>query len=132
MIFIDTGAFIAKYIENDQYHSSALKKWNRIIDKNKLFTSNHIIDETITLLMRKTNSSFAVEKAKIFYQTEIFKILRSDVEDEIFALKLLEKYQKHEITFTDCLTIALMRRYNIKNVFTYDSHFKLFNLEITN
>ena len=45
MIFIDTGAFIAKYLANDQYHTVAIKRWNKILDKNKLFTSNHIIDE---------------------------------------------------------------------------------------
>jgi len=132
MIFIDTGAFIAKYLANDQYHTVAIKRWNKILDKNKLFTSNHIIDETITLLMRKTTPIFAVEKAKIFYQTEVFKILRTDMDDELSALKLLEKYKDQEITFTDCLTAVLMKRYNIKKIFTYDGHFNLFNFEITN
>lgn len=130
MIFVDTCAFISKYIESDQYHNMASRIWGKSIDKAKLYTSNHIIDETITFLMRKTTPGFAIEKAKILYHTEVIKILRTDIEDELYAVRVLEKYKEHDISFTDCLTVALMKRHNIDNIFSFDDHFKFFNFRI--
>lgn len=123
MIFIDTGAFIAKYIKNDQYHKEALKKWELIINE-KLFTSNHIIDETITLLARKTDHRFALEKGKIILTSKLFTILRTDIEDEFRALIFFEKFADKKVSFTDCLSMALIERYKIKTVFSFDGHFK--------
>ena len=130
MIFIDTGAFISKYIENDQYHNKSLTVWDKIIGKSELYTSNHIIDEIITFLMRNTTPSFTIEKANLLYQTDVYKILHSDIEEELHALRILEKYQDQDLSFTDCLTVSLMKRHNIKEIFTFDRHFKLFGLNL--
>ncbi|MEW6482568.1 MAG: PIN domain-containing protein [bacterium] len=130
MIFVDTSAFIARYIEKDQYHKKALIKWKKIIGKSKLYTSNHIIDETITLLLRKTTSTFAIEKAKILYTTKAFETMRSDIDDELMALEVLEKYKDQKLSFTDCLSVASMKRNKIRKIFTFDNHFKhLFGME---
>ncbi len=130
MIFIDTGAFISKYIEKDQHHKKSLLKWNTIIHKAKLFTSNHVIDETITFLLRKTTPPFAMEKANILYKTDVYKILHTDIEIEMSALRVLEKYKDQDLSFTDCMTIALMKKYKINKIFTFDKHFQLFNFTI--
>jgi len=73
MIFIDTGAFIAKYISNDQHHDAAERTWRRIA-RESLATSNHVIDETLTLLMRRTDARFALEKGRIILSSQLFKI----------------------------------------------------------
>ncbi len=130
MIFIDTGAFISKYIENDQYHKKSLLLWDKIIGKSNLYTSNHVIDEVITFLMRNTIPSFAVEKANLLYQTDVYKILHSEIEDELHALRILDKYKDQDLSFTDCLTVSLMKRDNIKEIFTFDKHFQLFGLNL--
>ncbi len=130
MIFIDTGAFISKYIENYQYHKKSLLLWDKIIGKSNLYTSNHVIDEVITFLMRNTIPSFAVEKANLLYQTDVYKILHSEIEDELHALRILDKYKDQELSFTDCLTVSLMKRHNIKEIFTFDKHFQLFGLNL--
>jgi len=123
MIFIDTGAFIAKYIKNDQHHTEATLKWKQI-GEEKFYTSNHIIDETITLLSRKTNNLFALDKGKRILASPLFTILRSDLNDELIALKYFEKFADKKISFTDCLSISLMERYRINKIFTFDDHFK--------
>jgi predicted nucleic acid-binding protein len=77
MIFIDTGAFIARYVTHDSHHIVALEKWQELEDKNLHFvTSNFVIDETITLLSRITENKFAAEKAKLLYTSKALVILR--------------------------------------------------------
>jgi len=131
MIFIDTGAFIARYIKNDNHHFEAINKWDNLIKrKKKLFTSNHIIDETITFLARKTNYLLALDKGRRIYSSNLFDILRTNLEDEIRALRYFEKYADKKISFTDCLSMALIERYRISKIFTFDSHFKYLNITI--
>ncbi len=130
MIFIDTGAFIARYMKYDQYHQHAMKKWGSILKSPDLCTSNHVIDETITFLLRRTDPDFAVEKAEILLSTDVIHTLRSDQEDEQEALEILKRYKDQKLSFTDCITSALMKRYKIDRIFTFDSHFGLFGYHV--
>ena len=51
MTFIDTGAFLARYLPNDQHHRVATALWNKIrTTHERCLTSNFVLDETITLL----------------------------------------------------------------------------------
>jgi predicted nucleic acid-binding protein len=50
VIFIDTGAFLARYLAKDQYHSPATAFWDALKARNEgLVTSNFVLDETATL-----------------------------------------------------------------------------------
>lgn len=122
-IFIDTGAYFAHFYRKDQHHQEALELWQQIeeADISKI-TTNHVLDEVATLLARKTNYSFAVLKLNEVYNSEI-QIYRPGHQDELEALKLLEKYADQEVSFTDCLSFATMNRLNIEQAFTFDLHF---------
>ena len=126
MIFIDTNVFIARYVSSDQYHEKTRKSLNKAFKKlQKVYTSNFVIDETLTLLARRTHYSFAADTGRKIYESSFITILRPDRIDEVKALNLMEKYADQRISFTDCVSFALMQRYRIKQVFTFDHHFQL-------
>jgi len=130
MIFIDTGAFIARYIADDQYHEKALEGWDKLPKDFKfVYTSNFVIDETITLLARKTSVDFAVNKASIIYQSGFLKILRPIEDDEKKAIAVMTKYLDQKLSYTDCISFVLMKKNNLKTYFGYDSHFSTFGFE---
>ena len=53
MIFIDSGALIARYLKRDQYYNNAAPLWKWLQDSTiSTYTSNFVIDETITFLAR--------------------------------------------------------------------------------
>lgn len=124
MIFIDTGALIARYLQQDQHHDSAIKKWEKIrISDEKCFTSNFVLDELFTLLARWTDYAFAAEKAHIIYASAAFKILRPDQVIEEQAIELFLKFADQKMSFTDCISFALMKQHKIKKAFSFDRHF---------
>jgi len=127
VIFVDTGAFLARYLARDQYHDAAQLKWKAIEQQDiKCFTSNFVIDETITLLGRWAGHDFAVERANNIYASrEVLTILRPDHDVEIKALLLFRKYSDQKVSFTDCVSFALMRTHKIAQAFSFDSHFQL-------
>jgi len=125
MIFIDTGAFIARFLIRDQHHEKSLAKWEKLQkSKKKCFTSNFVLDETFTLLGRWVNYDFAADKANNIYTSNAFTILRPELEDELAALKYFKKYADQKVSFTDCISFVLANKNKIKNIFTFDQHFK--------
>ena len=59
-LFVDTGAFLAKEITADQHHEAAGKFWQRIAaERPRLYSSQHVLDETATLLARRTTYAWA-------------------------------------------------------------------------
>ena len=125
MTFIDTGAFLARYLPDDQHHKTATALWEKIRATHEpCVTSNFVLDETFTLLARRASYSFAAEKARLVYSTTALKILRPDADAELAALDLFEKFADQEISFTDCVSFALMREAGIRQVFSFDADFE--------
>jgi predicted nucleic acid-binding protein len=126
VIFVDTGAFLAKYLHSDQHYADAFPIWNRIERQKELFcTSSFVIDELATLLARRSSYSFAAMKIISLYDSKIVKILRPSEEDERLALKLFAKYADQEVTFTDCVSFILMQAHQLTRVFCFDRHFDI-------
>ena len=131
MIFIDTGAFLARYVERDQYHHAAIEHWRTLQeDRRSCFTSSFVLDETITLLARRSTYHFAAERARSLFGSRLLSILRPDGNDELAALELFEKYADQEVSFTDCVSFVLMEKQNIKCAFSFDRHFAVAGFDV--
>lgn len=131
MIFLDTGAFIARYIKRDQYHNQAITHWRRLRrDRRPCYTTNFVLDETFTLLARRTNYEFAAIRAHNLLHSTSLIIWRSDHENELAAIDLFRKYADQQVSFTDCISFVLMRKYNVTHAFTFDEHFTYAGFQI--
>ena len=131
MIFVDTGAFLGRYLISDQYHDAALRLWERIErEREHCVTSNFVLDETFTLLARRSSYSYAAEKAKTIYASDNFLILRPDSAAELAAISLFEKFADQEVSFTDCISFVLMHNSRIRRAFSFDAHFERVGFEL--
>ncbi len=129
MIFVDTGPFIARYVKRDQYHKAAKEYWERLVEERRLYTSNFVLDEVFTYLGRVAGAAFAVERGKYIYASSRLNILRPKAEHEISALGWMSKFSDQQVSFTDCVSFALMIERGIDRVFTFDRHFVLAGFE---
>jgi predicted nucleic acid-binding protein len=124
VIFIDTGAFVARYVPRDEYHSRAKRRWLEVErDRTRCFTSNFVLDETFTLLGRRASYAFAAARARALLASTALTILRPDATDEASAVDLFAKFADQKVSFTDCVSFALMRRHGLSRAFTFDRHF---------
>jgi uncharacterized protein len=124
MTFIDAGPFVARWLPRDEHHRAALVTWEKLSGQ-ELYTSNHVVDESITLLGRRASYEFAADRAESIFQSTVLEILYADRDDEMVALELFRKYADQKVSFTDCISFALMKRYGIETVFSFDRHFRL-------
>lgn len=129
MIFIDTGAFLARYLERDQYHERALEGWRRL-QRHRLVTTSHVLDEVFTLLGRRAGNAFAAERARRFLTSDVLRLVRPELDDELSAVTLFEGFADQGISFTDALSFAVMRRLSIERAFSFDHHFVLAGFEL--
>ncbi|MHC4136454.1 MAG: type II toxin-antitoxin system VapC family toxin [Planctomycetota bacterium] len=125
MIFVDTGAFLARYLGRDQHHARAVKAWRRVgTTSPPLATSNFVLDETFTLLGRWAGYAFAAERARALLHSDLLRILRPGEQEELDAIDLFEKYADQQASFTDCISFVLMRKHAIELAFTFDRDFR--------
>ncbi len=125
MIFIDTGAFIARYLSRDQHHQEARRLWGELSKrKGRLWTSNFVLDETFTLLARHAGYAFAAERAHHILSSQALEILRPQEKEERLAVELFAKYADQKVSFTDCVSFVFMRSLKIKQAFSFDAHFE--------
>jgi predicted nucleic acid-binding protein len=131
VIFLDTGAFLARYIERDQHHAAATEHWRKLqADRRRCFTSNFVLDETITLLARRTTYQFAAERARSLFESTSLSILRPDENDEVAAPGLFQKFADQNVSFSDCVSFVLMQKQGIKCAFSFDRHFAIAGFDV--
>lgn len=124
MIFVDTGAFLARYVQRDQFHVAAVRYWEELAASGtSCVTTNLVLSETLTLLARRTTCAFAAERARQLYASNVLQIERSGVSEEAAAIVLLEQYSDQRVSFCDCVSFVIMRRLQLTDVFGFDGHF---------
>jgi predicted nucleic acid-binding protein len=125
VIFVDTGAFVARHLARDQYHAMAADGWSQLARRGwRCLTTNYVLDETITLLARRAGARFAADRARAIFGSERLTIFRPTVDDELVAIELLEKFDDKDLSFTDCISFVTMRARGVRRAFTFDRHFR--------
>ena len=125
-VFVDTSAYIASLYKKDSNHRRALKISQELFNHGADFiTSNIVIYEVYTVLSLKVDKKIAIafhrkikeEKLPIFYMNET-------IEEE--AWKIFEEEKSKNVSFFDCTSFAIIKKLNLKSVFSFDRHFEKF------
>lgn len=124
-IFADTGAFLAYRNRRDKYHETALKLFRDALKGKygQIYTSDYIYDEALTLaLIRTNNLAIAMDIAEVIRSPRI-KMVFVDTELLEKSTKTFKQYSDRTLSFTDAVSIEIMKELNIEKYFGFDSHF---------
>jgi uncharacterized protein len=127
MNFVDTGILLALHNRRDQHHGEAVVLWRHI---RQPATSNHVVDELATSLARSTGYGFAADRVQDLYESDRIRVLPATPGDEREALEWMRKYAEQRVSFTDCVSFAMMRRLRIRTAFTFDRHFRIAGFDV--
>lgn len=124
-VFVDTSFFKAIIDEKDQFHQRAIEILEELKEKETNFTtSNFILDESFTLIRIKCGLKLALEFRKYLEESSIvLNIARVTVTDEAAAWEYFVK-DWSDLSFTDCVSFAMMKRLKIIQALAFDTHFK--------
>jgi predicted nucleic acid-binding protein len=119
MVLVSTSAF---YARDDSNHQTATGLWKEL-ERTPLVTTNHILEETLTLLARRVGYSFAADLSGHLFTAVGLDVVYTTREEEQAALPFFRKFADQKIGFTDRISFAVMRRNGISTAFTFDRHF---------
>lgn len=101
-VFIDTGVFVALRNADDELHLKSKELMRKALkaEFGKIYTSDYIIDEAVTLaLVRTRRLELAIDIGKF------------------------KSFEDKPLSFTDCTTLAHMEKARIKQIISFDSDF---------
>jgi predicted nucleic acid-binding protein len=94
----------------------------------RLYTSDYVLDETLTLLFKRMGSQLAcaaVENLKQAMAKGVLSVERVDWSRFEKTLSMRLKYSdKPDISFTDLSSMVVMEKLAIKAIITADPHFQ--------
>ncbi len=123
-LFVDTSALVALADRNDQRHDAAKRFLETLPSAARFYTSNYVIDETITRLRTLAGVEVAAKTAEAIWSSELYQIHAIDHTVEREALQILRKYADHRLSFTDCTTTVLLEQLDIDRIFAFDDDFR--------
>ena len=125
ILFVDTGAFLAYFSEKDPSH----KKARRTIDKAKeILITDYVYDEILTLARRRLGTGPSIAIMQHIKHNKDIEIILVTEKDKITAEEIFVKYADKEFSFTDCTTFAVIERLELKNILSFDKHFRQYGI----
>lgn len=108
-------------------HKLAVGLWGRLKSEgHRIVISNFIISEVITVLSQRAGKTVALEFADAIYGQENneVKIIRLDEDLELAALKVIKGIQSKNVSFVDATIFAILERYKIHHLASFDAIFR--------
>jgi uncharacterized protein len=123
-IFVDTGAWYAAQTPNDRWHSEAAKTLRILITRHReIVTSNLVIGETYTLLLRTHGHAASVKFVDQVHQSRRVRIIYVDEDTELDAYALLRRFADQAFSYVDGTSFVVMKRHRLRAAFAFDQHF---------
>jgi uncharacterized protein len=124
MVFVDTGAWFAKFVPDDPNHERVEAWFNST--QEPLSTTDYCIDETLTLLVARKRLVRALDAGRALFNpnvTGIHFVTKTEVER---AWILFQQRAAAGWSFTDCTSKIVIDDLGILTAATLDDHFRQF------
>ena len=125
-VFIDTGVFVAARNMRDINHKRAVELLEKAIrgEYGEIFTSDYVFGEAVTIaLVRTGRPDIAARTGQLILAMP--RIHMVFVDEELFkdAWAKFTRLAAKGLSFTDCATLAVMDRYKIDYLLSFDKGF---------
>ena len=124
MIFTDTGGWYGLSVPEDPSHAAAVI-WSAR-NQQPLFTTDFVVDETLTLLKARGHQAVALTLGKGFFNGSLATVYHLTEDDIRDAWQVFTRYADKEWSFTDCTSKVIMEKLGITQAFAFDQHFRQF------
>ena len=124
-VFYETGPLVALYARSDRWKDQA-EDLHALVKAAtvRTYTCTAVIYESHARLLHDHGRDCACDFLKEIY-SGVHEIVRPTLDDEHRAIELIKKFQDQDLTMVDALCCAIMERYGILRVFTFDHHFSI-------
>jgi len=128
-LFIDTWGWVVIHNKREPRHKEVNRFYRNFrLQKGEIYTTDYVLDETITLLFRRLPYALAKDSLKLLNESIENGYLNLEwISPERFeeAKQLRLRFgDKPLISFTDLTSMTIMKALDIKLVLSGDEHFE--------
>jgi hypothetical protein len=125
-VFVDSSAWIALVGADSGRHPAARSVWKGLEEEGRsLFTTDYVLDETYTLLRRSRGGlPLAIAFHDLVTASEVIEVVEVDARLRRDGWALFTRYNDQVLSFTDCVSFAVMRRLELDEAFAFDADFR--------
>lgn len=126
-VFVDTGAFFALAWNRDGHHAQAMAIVARLDGSHRpMVTTDLVVAETHALLVNRVNRDAGHRWIEQF-AVPIFFTTNAQYQA---ARAVLRRYSDKDFTLADAVSFVVMEHLGIREVLTFDDHFRQYGLEV--
>ncbi|MBI2426314.1 MAG: PIN domain-containing protein [Candidatus Kerfeldbacteria bacterium] len=125
-ILVDADAFVALIKENDSNRERARAALIQLMSwPVKFIASNYAFAEAVTVLSQRAGKSVAHEFIQRVKSPSSFVVFRWVDEDiEKFAIEFFYQQRSKNVSFADCVNMAIMEEDRLDAIFSFDAVYK--------
>jgi uncharacterized protein len=124
MVFVDTSAWFAFFVQSDPHHSEICDLLSR--GRQQLVTTDYCVDETLTLLIARRQHRRALEAGDFFFQSGLCRLHFLTPDEVRRAWLIFEQRSAAGWSFTDCTSKIVIDKLGIRTAIALDAHFQEF------
>lgn len=119
--FVDSSAIVALVNAGDASHRAAVAAYTDLLDQGyKLFTTNHVVAETVELL----SIGLGPDVARRWLRDHRLPVYHADEQDEHRARALvISSRSPRGLSWVDAVSLVVMERFSVADAFAVDPHF---------
>ncbi|MCE5269223.1 MAG: PIN domain-containing protein, partial [Planctomycetaceae bacterium] len=106
MTFVDTSAWYASVVPDDENHQAATAWLNG--NSQPLSTTDYVVDETLTLLKMRGHASVAFELGTLLSDGQLAEVELVTEDDIQQAWRTFRHFRDKDWSFTDCTSKVVM------------------------
>jgi len=129
-VFIDTGVFYAHHDTDAERQNTAVGLVDAILGEEygQPYTSDYVLDEAVTLTRARTDSVTDAETIANRIRgndpyPQIVEMIYTTPESVSAGLETFRRYDDHDLSFTDAMSIATCEKRDIDTIASFDSDF---------
>lgn len=120
-LFVDTSAWLAQANAKDRAHAAVRSTLASFV--GRLVTTNHVLDETLTLARARLGHAAAAALGGLLLDPEVVDLVRAEADDEAAAWGLFLARADQRYSFTDCVSFVVMLRLDLAVAAALDEDF---------
>src|SRR5438309_1651365 len=128
-VFVDTWAWFALTDPDSSDHALAELAFRDMRERRvELVTTNFVLAEATTLIRYKIHHTAAVGFRRLtsnLVSDHVLRINHLSEAQEQEAGEVFDRYDRMDLSFTDCTSFVVMRALKLTDAFTGDAHFRV-------
>ncbi len=123
-ILVDSDAFVGWMYAADPHHNRVQRTFQEVRQARlRMITNSWVVAETATVLSHRSGQVAAKNYLNTLRTLE-FPIIHIDEDLQEDATQIFEQQDKKGTSMVDCGNVAVMHRYDISRIFSFDRFYK--------